>query len=241
MQLDMWYTPFGNLDLTQTLINIPGIGIITLAHAAKYLVLPIYIMVAANLVNMHAGFNGLMSGLTAIILTFILLKVLIGDSIADGLHLPWANSIHNSISPDSSNNILTALSLGAVVGFFAFNFYPAKIFEGNIGALVMGSMVGVLLVGNYLFFAGCILMLPHFINFIISVYYYFKEKYLPLKNGKKSHFKKFAIPRKDGTIKVPRNLTLYWLFSKFWRMGEKQSTLVQFSLVIISGIFFLLI
>jgi UDP-N-acetylglucosamine--dolichyl-phosphate N-acetylglucosaminephosphotransferase len=219
MQLDMWHTPFGNLDLTQTLLNIPGFGIITLAHAAKYLVLPTYIMVAANLINMHAGYNGLMSGVSTIMITFILIKAIIVTNL---------------------NNQFTAILLGSIAGFLYFNFYPAKIFEGNIGTMIIGASLGVLLVANRFFISGCILFIPHFVNFLLSPVYLFTMARL-YPNDPYYNYRKFGKVDKKGFIHPPYPFAIAWIPPYFYKLNEKQCTLIQYFITFIFGILFLLI
>ena len=58
---------YGKFSLSHEL----GLGIYY-SDVFKVTIIPIYIMVIANLVNMHSGFNGLQSGLSAILLSTII-------------------------------------------------------------------------------------------------------------------------------------------------------------------------
>ena len=71
-------------------------------------------MVVSNLVNMHSGYNGLQSGLSSILIVTILIKSLLDDNF--------------------ENIEVSVIFLGSILGFLYFNFYPASIFEGNIGS-----------------------------------------------------------------------------------------------------------
>lgn len=56
-------------------------------------IVPIYVLVTANLVNMHSGFNGFASGLSAIIMAFLLLKFIIeGYNSAHTQLSVWGNT-----------------------------------------------------------------------------------------------------------------------------------------------------
>ena len=104
-------------------------------------------MVVSNLVNMHSGYNGLQSGLSIIILSTLLVK-----SYYDGIF----------------TNIFPAVAfLGGMLAFWLYNRFPAQIFEGNIGSLMFGSVIGcVVVLQEYWWFAFWIL-LPHTFNFIL--------------------------------------------------------------------------
>ena len=91
------------------------IGEITRSDVFRITIIPIYVMVVSNLVNMHSGYNGLQSGLSSILIITLCIK-----SFLDG----------------TLNHILPVGSiLGAILAFYMFNRYPSKVFEGNIGSL----------------------------------------------------------------------------------------------------------
>jgi UDP-N-acetylglucosamine--dolichyl-phosphate N-acetylglucosaminephosphotransferase len=172
----------------------------------SFIIAPIYVMVAANLVNMHSGYNGLASGLTLILLCFIELKVFLDTGL--------------------TNMIYIMPLLGALLGFFYFNKYPSKIFLGNIGSLFLGAIIGSLLVLNNLELFGIVIMIPHIANFLMYVIWKIKHV------GEI----KFGKIRKDGTIDVPNNLTLKWVFPYYFKLNEQQSTLLMFLLTVLFGL-----
>ena len=91
----------------------------------KLFIIPTYVMVVSNLVNMHSGYNGLQSGLSLIILSTLVTN--------PGL------AIISDIYP----------SFAFCVRFFAFwiyNKYPSRVFEGNIGSLLFGFIIGCVIV-----------------------------------------------------------------------------------------------
>jgi len=64
-----------SLAIDSSSVILPFVGEID--PGLLYLLIPIYIMVVANLVNMHSGFNGLAVGLSAILILFLLIKLII--------------------------------------------------------------------------------------------------------------------------------------------------------------------
>ncbi len=90
---------------------------------ASYLITIFYLVAFANIINLIDGLDGLASGITAISgATIIVLAYLTGrpDAVVVGIIL-----------------------VGACVGFLKDNFYPASIFMGDSGALMLGFSLGV--------------------------------------------------------------------------------------------------
>ena len=141
------------------------------------LIAPLYIMVVANLVNIHAGFNGLGPGTTLIML------------VSAGLKSYMVNGVDNLI-------YLMPI-LGAVLVFFFYNRYPAKVFDGNVGAFLMGSALGAFLIASNLFFFGIVILIPHIITFILDTWVLVLHRKRDVE---------FPVPRKDGRIVPPKGM-----------------------------------
>lgn len=158
----------------------------------KVFVVPVYIMVVSNLINMHSGFNGLQCGLSAILLFTVITKCI--------------------LDANNSNILIPTTFLGGIVSFWFYNKYPSRIFEGNIGPLVFGACIGTLIVIKGLFIFGIFILLPHIVDFVMFMY---------LKvNGKP--FIKFGELRKDGTLKVPNPFKMKFLLPYYFRLSEKE-------------------
>jgi UDP-GlcNAc:undecaprenyl-phosphate/decaprenyl-phosphate GlcNAc-1-phosphate transferase len=90
----------------------------------------IWIVAIMNMVNFLDGLDGLAAGVCAISgFTFCLIALSLGR-------------------PEPA--ILAAIVLGACVGFLRHNFYPARIFMGDSGALLLGFTLGALAVQGLL-------------------------------------------------------------------------------------------
>lgn len=212
---DPWLPFAGEVSLSSFDITIGGLGTLTGSMMLRYLVVPIYIMVVANLKNMHAGFNGLQSGTALIILSFILLK---------------------SALDSNFDNIYTIAALtGAQVMFFWHNKYPSKILEGNIGSLAVGAAIGAGLIVQHYLIAGIIMLMPHIINFLMYVYWRVQHKRHP--DDERWKIVKFGKLREDGTLEVPNRLTLKWVLPYYFRMTERQ---VVYSMYILTLVFCLI-
>jgi len=156
----------------------------------RIIIIPIYVMVVSNLVNMHSGFNGLQTGLSSILLFTLILKCILMES--------------------SDNLLLPSIILGGLIALWWYNKYPARIFEGNIGSLVFGSCIGTLIVLKELYFFGIFILLPHILDFILLVYAY---NFGP-------GFVKFGSLRKDKTIFSPNPYKVKFILPYFFRLKE---------------------
>jgi UDP-N-acetylglucosamine--dolichyl-phosphate N-acetylglucosaminephosphotransferase len=161
--------PVGSI-ISGTSMNILGLNI-DLGLFYTLVIVPIYIMVVANLINIHAGFNGQGPGTTLVML------------IAAG--------IKSCMDYGTTYLIYLMPILGSLLVFFFFNKYPAKLFDGNIGAFMMGSALGGFLIINHYEVFGVFILIPHIITFILDAWV------LGIK-GKKD--KEWPPIRQDGLI-----------------------------------------
>lgn len=84
----------------------------------------IWIVGVINAINLIDGLDGLAAGVSSIaLLTISGMAVVMGNPLIA---------------------LLGFILLGSTVGFLPFNFYPAKIFMGDTGALFLGYMISVL-------------------------------------------------------------------------------------------------
>ncbi|HTY52841.1 MAG TPA: UDP-N-acetylglucosamine-1-phosphate transferase [Methanomicrobiales archaeon] len=186
-------------------LQVPFLGMVDLNIYLQFII-PIFVPVVANLVNMHSGFNGLAPGLSLIILSTLVLKA-------------W-------FFGDISKIIFILCLTGALAGYFFFEYYPARIFWGNVGALAVGAAIGATCVVEGFIVSGFVMLIPHTVNFLMWIYWNLNMKRMP--------FRKFGRIREDGTIEVPNRLTLKWVLPASFRMTEVQATLAMFGL---TGIF----
>lgn len=188
--------PIGTI-VSGTSINIFGWNI-DLGIFYTLFIVPVYIMVVANLINLHAGFNGLGPGTTLIMLI--------------------ATGIKSYMDYGTTYLIYLMPILGSLLVFFFFNIYPAKIFDGNIGAFLMGSALGGFLIINHYEIFGVFILIPHIITFLLDTWV------LGIKGIKDKEWPKITknnllIPHKSMRYKSLKNLLL-----TIHPMTEKQAT-----------------
>jgi UDP-N-acetylglucosamine--dolichyl-phosphate N-acetylglucosaminephosphotransferase len=167
-----------------------------------YVIAPVFIMIVANLVNVYSGFNGQSSGLILILL--------------------MASTIKSYLLYGLDNLLYVMPILGAIIAFYPFNFYPAKILEGNAGQFMAGSALAAFLVVNKLEFFGFIILIPHTINFILDTIVLAVLKIPDVKFGK---------IREDGTLEAPvsvRFKSLKFILISYFRITERVATLILY-------------
>ncbi|MBI2340583.1 MAG: phospho-N-acetylmuramoyl-pentapeptide-transferase [Deltaproteobacteria bacterium] len=104
-----------------------------------YLYLAILVVAGcANAVNLTDGLDGLVSvpAMTAFI-TYGLFVYIVGNSVIAGyLQVPY-------VADAGEVAILCGACVGACLGFLWFNTWPAEVFMGDVGALGLGGLLGV--------------------------------------------------------------------------------------------------
>lgn len=92
------------------------------------LVTAIWVVGMANAVNLIDGLDGLAAGIVAIAS---------GTLCIYGLRL----EVLGNLTPDNLGPLVAAITCGVCVGFLPHNFYPARVFMGDSGALFLGLLM----------------------------------------------------------------------------------------------------
>ncbi|MAH48159.1 hypothetical protein CMI37_20215 [Candidatus Pacearchaeota archaeon] len=162
---------------------IPFFGRMDLGLIYPLILIPIGVVGAANMVNMLAGFNGLETGMGLIYVGMFTLYAYVqgGSFIIERLVVL----------------VVGALIFAALLAFYLFNKFPAKIFPGDsLTYLLGGTLTTMAIIGNFEK-AALIMSIPFFIEFILKARGKFqKQSYGYFENGKlKSHYKKiYSLP-----------------------------------------------
>jgi UDP-N-acetylglucosamine--dolichyl-phosphate N-acetylglucosaminephosphotransferase len=132
-----------------TEMAIPFIGLVDLGILYILILVPVGVAVASNLTNMLAGFNGMEAGMGAVI--FACMAVLA--------------AMHGSVEM----LVLFIPMLGALLGFLPKNWFPAKVFPGDVGTLPIGAVLATgVIIGN-LESAGALILLIFVADFFIKL------------------------------------------------------------------------
>ena len=206
----VWIPGLGNFDLT-----VIAFGTVPWSDLFRVTIIPVYVMVVSNLVNMHSGYNGLQSGLSIILISTLLVK-------------SWRDGVLDSV-------LIASAFLGAMVAFWWFNKYPSQVFEGNVGSLLFGSVIGCVIVVQQYWWFGFFILVPHSLNFILWLYWLFMIKKSPeIYLESDGLHKKFGAVMDDNTIEAPNFLTFKWIPNYFFNLTELQSVLTCY---LITGLF----
>ncbi len=159
---------------------------------AVAIVTPLLLTLTANLANMHSGFNGLQTGLTGIIILFLIVKLTI-LGLSSLLFVPVA-------------------FLGGWVALSLFNAYPSKIFEGNAGSFMGGAAIGCFMMLGGLYIFGAIMLVPHFLDLLL----FLSGKIKGVRT------QKFGGLNSDGTVRAPNPFKLKFLLPYYVKLKEWQ-------------------
>jgi phospho-N-acetylmuramoyl-pentapeptide-transferase len=143
-----------------------------------YIFVAIFIITAvSNGANITDGIDGLAAGTSAIIgLTIAIFAYLSGNAI-------FSQYLNIMYIPNSGELVIfTAAFIGACVGFLWYNSYPAQVFMGDTGSLMLGGVIAVLaltLRKELLIPILCGIFLVENLSVMIQVAYfkYTKKKY----------------------------------------------------------------
>lgn len=177
---------------------------------AIYALVIIFILLAcSNGANLTDGMDGLSAGTSAIVAVVLGILAWLGGNVLNASYL-------NIMYIPASGEIAVFLSafVGALVGFLWYNTYPAQVFMGDTGSLMVGGIIGVsavLIRKELLLPILCGIFLVESVSVILqrSWFKYTKKKYgegrrLLLMAPIHHHYQKQGIPE-------PKIVTRFWL------------------------------
>ena len=111
-------------------VVLPVQGYVYVSEDVSVLITVVWMVAIINAVNLVDGLDGLAAGIVAIAAAsfFVYTFRLYDKEVADFLF--------------SSAPLVSIIIVGAALGFLRHNFYPAKIFMGDSGAMLLGLMLG---------------------------------------------------------------------------------------------------
>ena len=147
-----------------TFMRIPFWGNVNFGLLYTLVIIPLEVTIAANAVNMLAGFNGLEVGMGIIAL----------GSLAIIAYLMGKISVL----------VILLAALGALLAALYYNWYPAKILVGDVGTLTIGAIIAVAVIMGNFEIAGAILLIPYIIDFLIKARNRFPYSFGVYRGGK---------------------------------------------------------
>lgn len=194
----------------ETTMGLPLIGSVNFGILYPLVLIPIGVVFTANAINLLGGFNGSEAGMGIVYCFFLGLYALTHGEIV--------------------SSAIFFSTVGALFGFFVFNWFPAKILPGDSLTYCLGAVVAAAVIVGNMERAGMIMMLPFIIEFLLKL----RSKFTASCLGKL---------RKDGKLDPPYGKKIYsWthIIMNFGALTEKQVTMILIGIQLIFGLLLLL-
>jgi UDP-N-acetylglucosamine--dolichyl-phosphate N-acetylglucosaminephosphotransferase len=139
-----------------TVISIPFAEQVDFGIFYSIFLIPLGVTGAANAVNMLAGFNGGEAGMGIVAMA----------SLAAVAYLTGQTAAF----------LILISAIGALLAVLYFNWYPARVFVGDVGTLSIGAVIAsTVIIGNFEL-AGVIVIIPYLLDFLIKAKNSFPSK-----------------------------------------------------------------
>lgn len=112
--------------------------------------IPVAVSIASNLTNMLAGLNGIETGLGVIAMTSLTLSCIIMNKFDVA--------------------IISFSMLGALIAFLFYNKYPANVFPGDVGTLIIGACIAIIAFIGRVKIIAFIVLIPNIIDGLLKFY-----------------------------------------------------------------------
>jgi UDP-GlcNAc:undecaprenyl-phosphate GlcNAc-1-phosphate transferase len=106
----------------------PGREIVVLSGDLPAILTIVWVVAVVNAVNLVDGLDGLGAGMVA---------------IAAGAFFAYMVRSPSLFGDASQAALLSAITVGICLGFLPWNFHPAKIFMGDTGSMLLGTLVAI--------------------------------------------------------------------------------------------------
>jgi UDP-N-acetylglucosamine--dolichyl-phosphate N-acetylglucosaminephosphotransferase len=174
------------------------------------IIIPIGITAASNLTNLLAGFNG--------------------EEIGLGIISTLSLSICIYLLGDLKTSLYLITFTLAFYAFLIYNKYPAKIFPGDTGTLIVGATIASFSIIKNIEIIGVILLFPQIMEFLFkSIRRFGGKKYGPTKvDG-------------EGILHPQKYLSVANILTSNFKLTEKRLVLVIWSIGAIFGLISIII
>jgi UDP-N-acetylglucosamine--dolichyl-phosphate N-acetylglucosaminephosphotransferase len=183
------------LTAIQKVLSLSAVGLLLVPYSntvilgydfgVMYLVfVPIFFMFACNFTNMLAGFNGL--------------------EIGTGAIASLGMAVVAYLNGSTEGAVLSGTMFACLLAFLYYNRYPAKVFPGDVGTLIIGAALFTTMIISKVELLGAVIMLPYITDAAL--------KYLSV--GIMTRESQAPTELKEGKLHVPEgsNISLARLF-----------------------------
>lgn len=113
---------------------IPGLGVVSVSTDVAVLLTILWVVAFVNAVNLVDGLDGLAAGMIA---------------IAAAAFFVFLIRTPSTFGDASAAALLSSITVGVCLGFLPWNFYPAKIFMGDSGSLLLGMILAIATIDGF--------------------------------------------------------------------------------------------
>lgn len=182
---------------------IPFIGRVDFGLIYPLILIPLGVVGAANMVNLLAGFNGIEVGM-GIIYTGML-------------------GLYAFINNREVAALIALITFAALIAFYLYNKYPAKILPGDSLTYLLGGVIATIAILGNIEKAAVVASIPFMIEFILKARSKFKAKSYGY--------------YKDGKIRSYHNSKIYSIAHLFTRTGKFTEKQIFWFMILIELIF----
>ncbi len=127
---------------TVTLLTVPFVKSPLMLPAAVFIIFAVLIIVGwSNAVNLTDGLDGLATGLSLMVFAALTILAYVAGNFRMSEYL-----LIQYVPMSGELAVVCAAFAGALLGFLWFNAYPAQVFMGDVGALMLGGVIGTVTV-----------------------------------------------------------------------------------------------
>ena len=188
---------------------------------ALFVIISVFVITAvSNGANLNDGMDGMLAGNAAIIGVTLAVLAYVSS------HVAWAEYLNIMYIPGSGElAVFMSALVGALIGFLWYNSFPAQVFMGDTGSLMLGGIIGVcavLIRKELLLPILCGIFFVESLSVIMQRFYfkYTKKKYGEGKRIFKMaplhhHYQKEGIPalftRPEKALPEAKIVTRFWI------------------------------
>lgn len=209
--------PMVIVNVHHSTMNFPFLGPVNFGLLYPLAIVPIAVIGSSNGVNLLAGYNGLEAGLGSIILGTL------------GFVAWWQG--------DAWLALIAFCAVAALIGFLAFNWFPAKIFPGDSLTYSIGALIAVIAILGNMEKLALFLFIPFFLDAILLV------------RARNIKVKAFSKVNPDDSLEAPYSKSydtthialraLKWLRGKVYEKDVVKLLLVAEFIICIIGLKFI--
>ncbi len=157
--------PLIAISAGDTNMTLPILGTVNFGMLYPLFLIPIFVIVSANMVNLLAGMNGLEAGLGLVYTGMLGIY-----AISNGIYI---------------SAVIAAVTFFALLAFLKFNWYPARIFPGDSLTYLLGAVLACIAILGNMEKAVMIVAIPFAVEFFLKSRSKFKaQSFGVFENGK---------------------------------------------------------